>query len=68
VGDFSGEAVAVSYDAQYWLQRAVEARTAAEAMVTRAAKREMLAIAIAYERLAEHAENTAGRKRKRDRS
>ena len=63
-----GGQLPVSYDAEYWRQRADDARVAAETMVTRAAKREMLAIAIAYERLAEHAEHTASRKRKRERS
>jgi hypothetical protein len=54
-----------SYDSDYWRKRADETRAAAEAMSTTAAKREMLAIAVAYERLADHAERTAGRKSKR---
>jgi hypothetical protein len=51
-----------SCDADFWRERAEEARATAEAMTVPAAKREMQFIAAAYERLAVHAERTAGRK------
>ena len=50
------------HDAQYWLDRAEEARLQAEEMTNAATKREMLIIAAAYRRLAEHAERTARKK------
>jgi hypothetical protein len=50
-----------SCDADFWRKRAEEARATAQAMSTPAAKREMQLIAAAYERLADHAERTAGR-------
>jgi hypothetical protein len=56
-----GELVLHLRDADFWRQRAEEARATAEAMNLPAAKREMDAIAEAYERLAAHAERTAGR-------
>jgi Flp pilus assembly pilin Flp len=49
------------YDADYWRQRAEEARAAAQSMILPAAKREMHFIAQAYERLADRAELAAGR-------
>jgi hypothetical protein len=60
-----GETVA-SNDPHHWRARAREARTKAEAMSTPAPKRELLMIAMAYERLADHAERTAGRKAKHE--
>jgi hypothetical protein len=55
----------ITYDAQYWLDRAEEARRQAEHMNVVEAKREMLAIAAGYERLAQSAEErTSGRKRR----
>jgi hypothetical protein len=50
---------------EYWLDRAEEARAQAKDMATPEARREMLLIAAAYQRLAEHAERTAGRKPQR---
>jgi hypothetical protein len=55
-----------SYDADFWRQRAEEVRAMAEALALPAAKREMWVIAKAYERLAEHAERTAGRRGTRE--
>jgi len=55
-------------DPDYWRARAREARAQAETMSMPTPKRELLTIAVAYERLAEHAERTAGRKGTRDRS
>ena len=52
-------------DANFWHQRAKDARGIAEAMTLPAAQREMLAIADAYERVADHIERTAGRRAKR---
>jgi hypothetical protein len=49
----------VTYNPAYWRERAEEARTAAEAMTTAEAKRQLLTIAAAYALLAEHAERTA---------
>ena len=57
-----------SYDADYWRQRAEEARGLAETMKLPAARCEMEQIATAYERLAERAERTAGRKGTRERN
>jgi hypothetical protein len=51
-----------SCDADFWRERAEEARVTAQAMTSPAAKREMEFIAAAYERLADHAERTAGRR------
>ena len=42
-----------THDAQYWLDRAEEARTLADHLVTFEARRELLSIAIKYVRLAE---------------
>ena len=55
----TGESVQRSYDAAYWRERAEEARALAAVMTTPTARREMLQISAAYERLAERA---AGRK------
>jgi hypothetical protein len=55
-------------DADFWRGRAEEARATAEVMTFPDAKREMLSIAGAYERLADHAERTAGRRASRERS
>jgi hypothetical protein len=55
-------------DPDFWRRRAEEARAIAEAMTAPAAKREMDGIAAAYERLADHAERTAGRRATRERS
>jgi hypothetical protein len=57
-----GEGVPKERDAQYWLDLAEEARSQAERMAYADTKREMLRIAAAYERLAEHAEQTSGKK------
>jgi len=51
-----------SYDADHWRKQADDARATAQAMMLPSAKREMLMIAECYERLADHAEWTAGRK------
>ena len=48
-------------DAQYWLERADEARMLAAGMTLLEARLEMLKIAAGYERLAKHSEQTAGR-------
>jgi hypothetical protein len=50
-------------DADYWRKRADEAHSVAQAMADPAARRQMHFIAQAYERLADHAERTARRKR-----
>jgi hypothetical protein len=49
-------------DADFWRRRADDARRTAEGMCVPAAKREMELIAAAYERIADHAERTAGRR------
>ena len=51
-----------THEPEYWLNRAEEARAQAKDMITPEARREMLLIAAGYQRLAEHAERTAGRK------
>jgi hypothetical protein len=51
-----------THEPEYWLKRAEEARAQARDMVTPEARREMLLIAAGYQRLAEHAERTSGRK------
>jgi hypothetical protein len=50
------------HEPEYWRDLAEEARTHVMAMITHEAKRELLAIAAAYVRLAEHVERAAGRK------
>jgi hypothetical protein len=62
-----GGLVTPPYDADYWRQRANEARALAEAMTLPVAKREMEYIAAIYERLANRAVGTAGRKSTRER-
>jgi hypothetical protein len=59
--------VAHVYDVAYWRKQAEESRAAAEVMTSAAAKRELLAIAEAYDRLADEAERKAGRKAARSR-
>jgi hypothetical protein len=54
-----------AFDAQYWLDRAEEARLHAEEMTHPPAKREMLLIAAGYRRLAEHALERTARKKQR---
>jgi hypothetical protein len=62
-GKGSGESVpSKTADAQYWLDRAEEARLHAEEMTHPPAKREMLQIAAGYQRLAQHAEEGTARK------
>src|SRR5262249_5959037 len=56
-----GEFVKAFYSADFWRQRAEEARALAETMSLAAAKREMEQIAVAYRRLADRAERAAGR-------
>jgi hypothetical protein len=56
------------YDADYWRQRANEARALAEAMTLPVAKLEIEHIAAIYEKLANRAERAAGRKGTRERS
>jgi hypothetical protein len=56
-----GEIVQPEKDADYWRRRAEEARSRAETMNVPAAKREMLIIAAAYDRLANHSDRTEGR-------
>jgi hypothetical protein len=51
-----------SCDADFWRKRAEEARTTAETMTVPAAKREMQLITAAYDRIADRAERTAGRR------
>jgi hypothetical protein len=51
-----------SCDADFWRNRAEEARATAEVMSAPAPKREMELIAAAYDRIADHAEHTAGRR------
>jgi RNA polymerase sigma-70 factor, ECF subfamily len=50
------------HEPEYWLDRAAEARAQAKDMITPEARREMLLIAAGYQRVAEHAERTAGKK------
>jgi hypothetical protein len=57
-----GERVSQSYDADFWRKCADEARALAATMKLPSARREMEQIAAAYERLADRAERTAGRK------
>ena len=63
-----GELVTKFYDADFWRQRAEEARAVAEVMTLPLARREMEFIAAAYDRLADRAERTAGQKGTRERS
>jgi hypothetical protein len=63
-----GGLVTQPYDADYWRQRANEARALAEAMTLPVARRVLEHIAATYERLANRAECTAGRKGTRERS
>jgi hypothetical protein len=56
----------VGRDEQYWLDRAEEARLQAKQMANAETKREMLTIAAAYRRLAEHVERTGGKKAHRE--
>jgi hypothetical protein len=57
-----GTSVHPTYDADHWRRLAEGARATAERMSDHEARREMHIIALAYERLAEHAERTAGRR------
>jgi hypothetical protein len=50
-------------DARYWQDRAEEARLAAEEITHPPSKREMQQIALAYDRLAKHAEARAAAKK-----
>jgi hypothetical protein len=60
---FGGEVPSKVRDAQYWLDRAEEARLQAEQMIYIDSRREMLQIAAAYRKLAKHAEErTAGKR------
>jgi hypothetical protein len=61
-----GESVSQPYDAVFWRKRADEARAIAANMKVPGARREMEQIAAAYERLADRAERTAGRKGTRE--
>ena len=56
-----------SHDAEFWRQRAEEVRALARIITLEAARREMELIAAAYEKLADRAERTAGRKGTRER-
>jgi hypothetical protein len=62
----AGGLVTQSYDADFWRQRAEETRALAETMKLAVARREMEQIAAAYDRLADRAERTAGRKGTRE--
>jgi hypothetical protein len=55
------------YDADFWRQRADDARALGKSMTLPVARRELEHIAAAYERLAERAERTAGRSGTRER-
>jgi hypothetical protein len=48
-----------SYDVDFWRRRAQGTRVTAEAMTSPIVKRELLAIAEGYERLADHEQRTA---------
>jgi hypothetical protein len=61
-GGETGGCVQPVCDADFWRRLAQKARATAETMTVAAAKREMQVIASAYERLADHAERTAGRR------
>jgi pyruvate-formate lyase len=50
------------YDADHWRRLAQEARARAEKITDADARREMRAIASAYDRLADHTAQTAGRR------
>ena len=67
-GGIPGERASQSYDADYWRQRAEEARALAETMKLPAARHEIEQIAAAYGKLSESAERTAGRKGTRERN
>jgi hypothetical protein len=56
-----------SNDADHWRKQAETARATAQGMTLPAARREMRYIAEAYERMANHAERTVGRKVERSR-
>jgi hypothetical protein len=62
---FGGEVPSKIRDAQYWLDRAEEARLQAEEMTYADSRREMLQIAAAYRKLARHAEERTAGKRSR---
>jgi hypothetical protein len=64
-GGFGGDVPAKIRDAQYWQDRAEEARLQAEEMTHPPARREMLQIAAGYRRLAEHAQERTARKKSR---
>ena len=61
-----GDSCVPVYDADHWRRRAQDARATAEKMTDAGARREMQTIASAYERLADHAERTAGRRAARN--
>jgi hypothetical protein len=61
VGELGGT-VDRPYDADHWRECAENMRAKAEAMTSPTTKCELLQIAVAYDRLADHAERTAGRK------
>jgi hypothetical protein len=58
-----GDCVPPEYDAGYWRRLAEDARSTAEKMTDAEARRRLQFVATAYERLAEHAEQTVGRRR-----
>jgi hypothetical protein len=58
----AGDLMTQPYDADYWRRRAEEARALAASLTLAIARRELEHIAAAYERLADRAERTAGRK------
>jgi hypothetical protein len=63
---FGGEVQSKTvFDAQYWLDRAEEARLQAEEMTHPPARREMLLIAAGYGRMAQHALERTARKKQR---
>ena len=57
-----GDIVQPTYDADHWRRLAEGARATAGKMTDAEARQEMRIIALAYERLADHAERTAGRR------
>jgi hypothetical protein len=54
-----GQMDSIIFDTQHWLARAAEARAIASKMADPELKRQMLIIALGYERIARHAEEQA---------
>jgi hypothetical protein len=54
-----GQMDSIIFDREHWLARAAEARALAKKMVDPETKRQMLVIALGYERIAQHSQEYA---------